>query len=59
MKYKKIIAGISSLAASAYAFADRYGIDEALNESGGGSFDDMLGGGLLIGGIYLVWKLFS
>lgn len=48
---------VTGLSFSVVAFADKYGIDEAMSESTGG-ISDMIWGGLLIGGIYWLWNKF-
>lgn len=53
----KTLLGVCSMSACALAWADKYGVDEALSESSG-SLSDMLWGALLIGAIYWLWKKF-
>lgn len=50
---------IAMLVCSTQAFADRYGIDEALADgSSDTNLSDMVWGGVLLVVIYLVWKKF-
>ena len=54
---QKLLAWSVSVLACPLAWADKYGVDEALAE-GGGNLSDMVWGALLIGGAYWLWKKF-
>jgi len=54
---KTVAVLVAGLYFSAFALADKYGIDEAMSENTG-SISDMVWGGVLIGGIYWLWKKF-
>ena len=54
---RKIFVLAAAIVISGRAMADRYGINESMDE-GGGSLSDMALGALIVGVIYLVWKKF-
>jgi hypothetical protein len=54
---KRALFLVMHLAFAGAAFADKYGVDEAMSESSG-SLSDIVWGGLLVGGIYWLWNKF-
>ncbi len=55
---KRLTTAIAALCASTAAWADKYGIDEAMAESGDADLGDMVLGGLIIWGLWALWKKF-
>lgn len=55
---KHIITIIGAASFSAAAWADKYGIDEAMSDGGSGDLADAILGGLIIWVIWMVWKKF-
>ncbi|MDP2005520.1 MAG: hypothetical protein Q8K45_07560 [Rubrivivax sp.] len=53
----KTLLGLCTMTACGLAWADKYGIDEAMAESGG-DLSDMVWGALLFGVVYWLWKKF-
>lgn len=54
---RSALLALCSMASSASAWADKYGVNEAIAE-GDGDLSDMLWGALLVGGLYWLWKKF-